>query len=115
METKLVKGGIYGFIVGLMLGILWCPDQITTHGMGGATTTILLPIREYVFKVLRIACLCSLGTVVSVYGREWYARSQQGGQGGNRTAPSFWSGFMKSFLFVLGVLLIAALIAALIR
>ncbi|MCR8645012.1 hypothetical protein NV379_20365 [Paenibacillus sp. N1-5-1-14] len=48
MEKKLIKGAIYGFIMGLLLGIVFISDtqQVSMN------TTIDLPLRTYILKIL---------------------------------------------------------------
>ncbi|WP_079911139.1 hypothetical protein [Paenibacillus sp. 32352] len=99
METKLVKGGLYGFIIGLFLAVLLCDDQVTVSRSASSTVTELLPMREYVLKLLRWACGASLGTVAVLWVRDWLDRDP-----GRKQEPSFIVGFLKAFFVVIGVI-----------
>ena len=45
IEKKLVKGAIYGFLIGLALAIVFIPDTITRID-ANVTTIYSIPIRE---------------------------------------------------------------------
>ncbi|WP_282938326.1 hypothetical protein [Paenibacillus sp. RC67] len=97
METKLVKGGLYGFIIGLFLAILFCADRVTVHVSASSTTMELLTMREYVLKLLRYSCGFSLGTVAVLWLQDWMKRDPR-----DKQEPSFVVGFLKAFFIVLG-------------
>lgn len=110
MEQKLVKGGLYGFIVGLFLAILFCADQVTVHESAVSKTTELLTMREYVLKLLRYACGISLGTVAVLSLQEWMKRDPR-----DKQEMSFVGGFFKAFFIVLGVIIAVMLLMLLWR
>lgn len=67
MERKLIKAGIYGFIFGLFIAILYYPDMKVIHEGNGMISEQIVPIRELVFDLLRSAIRASL-TFVIAYG-----------------------------------------------
>ncbi|WP_028551336.1 hypothetical protein [Paenibacillus sp. UNC451MF] len=110
MEKKLVKGGVYGFIIGLFLAILFCADRVTLHVSASSTTIELLTMRDYVLKLLRCACGFSLGTVAVLWLQDWMKRDPRDNQ-----EQSFAVGFLKAFFIVLGVIIAVTLLMLLWR
>ncbi|MCR8636032.1 hypothetical protein [Paenibacillus radicis (ex Xue et al. 2023)] len=105
MERLLVKAGIYGFIVGLFLAILFCTDTVTTQPGRGFYSSEALPMREYILTLLRFAIKLSLGTVVAVWVYERFLRTPD-----DEPEPSFWSGFFKAFFIVLALIMVGTLL-----
>jgi len=98
----LVKGAIYGFLIGLALAIIFIPDTIT-RVEGNATTIYTLSIREYLFKLLRFAVIAGLATTIVVWIRDYYLGPRKSGE------PGFLNGFVKSFVIVLAIIMLAFL------
>ncbi|MFE5322511.1 hypothetical protein ACFQ88_27910 [Paenibacillus sp. NPDC056579] len=109
MEKKLLKGGIYGFIIGLLIAILFVSDEFV-YRSGALAGAVQYPMREYIVKLLRVASGFSLAAVAGVWFHEWMRRDKQEQEG-----PSFWGGFLKSFLIVLGCIIVLLLAASLWR
>ncbi|WP_410769369.1 hypothetical protein [Fontibacillus sp. BL9] len=61
MEKIIVKTGIYSFLIGLLIGLLFFKDTTAVKYDGsGVTEWIQLPLRQYLFKLLRFSSLLSL-------------------------------------------------------
>jgi hypothetical protein len=65
MEKKLIKAATYGFILGLFIAVLYYPDVKVYHESNGASF-VQVPLREYIFQVLRFAIRASLAAVAAV-------------------------------------------------
>jgi hypothetical protein len=65
LEKKLIKGALYGFVIGLFIAILYYPDVKKYVEMNGATI-IHVPMREYIFQVLRFSIRASLAAIAAV-------------------------------------------------
>ncbi|WP_336773537.1 hypothetical protein [Paenibacillus sp. MMO-58] len=103
IEKRLVKGALYGFLIGLALAIVFIPDTIT-HVEANVTTSYSIPMREYLLKLLRFAVKVSLATTVVLWIRDFYLGPR------NNNEPSFLYGFIKSFAIVF-ILIIMVLLA----
>jgi len=110
MEKKLVKGGIYGFIIGLFLAVLFISNEVEVRQGSSMFTAVQLPMSVYIIKLLRFACGVSLGTAAWLWLNDWMKRDQS-----ERPEPSFWSGVIRSFLIVLGVIILLLIVVSLIR
>ncbi|WP_438351218.1 hypothetical protein ACP8HI_11575 [Paenibacillus sp. FA6] len=66
IERRLVKGSIYGFIVGLALAIIFISDS------QGGITGYPIPMREYILKLLRFSVKISLATTVFLWLKGMY-------------------------------------------
>ncbi|MCS7459536.1 hypothetical protein N0M98_05230 [Paenibacillus doosanensis] len=109
MEKKLVKGGLYGFVIGLLLALLFCSDKETVRQAGNVIASRDLPMRDYILKLLRYAAGCSLGTAAVLWLREWIERDGAAGR-----EPSFWAGYFKAFFVVLAIIIVLMLLSALV-
>ncbi|GIP39285.1 hypothetical protein J31TS4_25650 [Paenibacillus sp. J31TS4] len=74
MERRLVKGAVYGFLIGLFLAVLYVDDSVQVVGSGGGWTSIQLSSRSYLIALLKPAIRLSLVTVGVLLASEWYAR-----------------------------------------
>lgn len=93
IEKKLIKGALYGFLIGLALAIIFIPDTIT-RVESNMISSYSIPIREYLLKLLRFAVKTSLATTVVLWIREFNLGTRIKGE------PAFLSGFVKSFIIV---------------
>ncbi|MCQ6562753.1 hypothetical protein [Paenibacillus mendelii] len=95
----MVKGAIYGFLIGLALAIIFIADTIT-HVESGVSTSYTIPMREYVLKLLRFSVKASLATTVVLWIREIYLGPRKEGE------PSFIIGIVKSFVIVFALIIL---------
>ncbi|OAB26806.1 hypothetical protein PMSD_24730 [Paenibacillus macquariensis subsp. defensor] len=107
IEKRLVKGAIYGFLIGLALAILFIPDTITRVETN-VTTSYSISMREYSLKLLRFAVKTSLATTVVLWIREFYLGPRKKGE------PSFLIGFVKSFAIVFALIILVVVAISLI-
>lgn len=59
MEQRIVKNGIYGLIVGLLIGVIIFKDYKVEHHPGGWSTTYE-PLRMYILKLIRFSAIVSI-------------------------------------------------------
>jgi len=102
IEKRLVKGAIYGFLIGLALAIIFIPDTIISVETN-VTTSYSISIREYLLKLLRFAVKTSLATTVVLWIREFYLGPRKKGE------PSFLISFVKSFAIVFALIILGVL------
>lgn len=107
IEKKLVKGAIYGFLIGLALALVFIPDTITRID-SNMTTIYSIPIREYLFELLRFAVKTSLATTLVLWIRESYTGSRKKGE------PSFVIGFIKGFVIVFVLIILVLIVLSLV-
>ena len=103
----MVKGAIYGFLIGLALAIIFIPDTITRVN-GNISSSYSIPIWDYLLKLLRFSAKISLATTVVLWIREYYIGPRKKGD------PSFLIGFIKSFAIVLGLIILVVMAVSLI-
>jgi hypothetical protein len=104
MERKLIKALVYSFCLALLFAIIYFPDTIRQNDFNSYTITEL-PIREYLFKILRFSIKIALSTLVVV----WLLLLKKAPE---NEGVSFTKGFIKSFLLSL-ILFIAVYAIAL--
>ncbi|WP_028595678.1 hypothetical protein [Paenibacillus assamensis] len=93
MEKKIVKAGLYGLIVGILFSIVYYPDVITVQQSMGYTSYVI-PLREYVLKVLRNAIKICFSAMILV-GMVHFYKSLPKAEYSNK---QFVWGVIKSFL-----------------
>lgn len=108
IEKRLVKGAIYGFLIGLALAIIFIPDTITRVETINVTTSYSISIREYLLKLLRFAVKTSLATTVVLWIREFYLGPRKKGE------PSILIDFVKSFTIVFALIILGVLALSLV-
>jgi hypothetical protein len=110
IEKRLVKGAIYGFLIGLALAIIFIPYTITRveTNVINVTTSYSISIREYLLKLLRFAVKTSLATTVVLWIREFYLGPRKKGE------PSFLIDFVKSFTIVFALIILGVLALSLV-
>lgn len=59
MEQRIVKNGIYGLIVGLLIGVVIFKDYKVVHFTGGSSTTFE-PLRVYILRLIRFSAIVSI-------------------------------------------------------
>lgn len=107
IEKKLVKGALYGFLIGLALAILFIPDTITTYTNSTSSVSYDVPMRDYLLQILRFSVIASLVTTVALWIREYYLGPHKKGE------PSFFKGFFKGFAsFFIGFAIVFLLLLA---
>ncbi|WP_207952265.1 hypothetical protein [Paenibacillus turpanensis] len=109
MERKLVKGGIYSFIVGLLIGIVVFPDKETINLGRGLVETNYIPLRVYVMQLVRFSALLSILTIVGIGIKEYFTITNR-----ETGVREFVKGFVKAFFIVLVVIVLALLVLNLI-
>ncbi len=67
MEKRIVKSGVYGFLIGLLIGIVFLKDTEVIRHVGSFKETAELPLRMYLFKLLRFSSIFSLVSMVLVW------------------------------------------------
>jgi hypothetical protein len=72
LERKLLKAGIYGFILGLFLSILYYPDVKVINDGNGLITSYPVPLRELIFDILRFSIKTSMTIVFSFWIINFY-------------------------------------------
>ncbi|NTZ17578.1 hypothetical protein EXW96_08360 [Paenibacillus sp. JMULE4] len=103
MEGTLVKGAVYSLIIGLLLGILIYPDTETINNGKGFFEYRVIPLREYIFTVLRFAVTVMFITLIALWVKlEWKSGSE---------IMEFIAGFFKSFFIVLAIILIVVIVS----
>ncbi|RCX21430.1 hypothetical protein DFP94_102183 [Fontibacillus phaseoli] len=61
MEKLIVKTGVYSFLIALLIGVVFFKDTTVVKYDGSAVTELIqLPLRQYLFKLLRFSSLLSL-------------------------------------------------------
>lgn len=97
MEKTMIKAVIYSFISALLLGTLLYSDVKSITYNDNVTTTFIIPLREYIFKLIRFATVISIITVALYLGFKWKSQLE------------FLKNF-KGFVVVLVVILIVLMI-----
>lgn len=110
MERKLVKGGIYSFIIGLLIGVVVFPDKETIKLGQGLSETTYEPMRTYLIKLIRFSSVLSLLAIVGIWIKGYFVITNK-----KTTTIEFIKGIIKAFLYVLAVILLALLIISGIR
>ncbi|WP_442602647.1 hypothetical protein [Paenibacillus sp. KN14-4R] len=103
MEKKLIKGAIYGFIIGLCLAILFISDTETVNHTQNTRTIIELPLRTYILKILRFAIASSFAVVIGLGLVHLLQSKENGGE-------SFLRGYVKSFVVTLVAIVIGGFV-----
>ncbi|AEI43952.1 hypothetical protein [Paenibacillus mucilaginosus] len=98
MEKRLVKGAVYSFVIGICLAILFIPEW----------ESFRMPLREYVFRVLRFGIMAMFGTVIALW-----LLGTAGMQRGE--IYEFVAGVVKSFVVVSLFIVLVAVVANLVR
>jgi hypothetical protein len=70
MEKLFLKSIIYSFVVGIFIAILYYPD-VEVIQSNGVFTSYTVPLREYIFKVIRFATYCSIIATGVVVLSKW--------------------------------------------
>jgi len=89
-----VKTGIYSFIIGLLVGLLWVKDEYRTVQDAGAYITVMKPTKQYVLELLRFASTVSLASLIVAAVKSLAARRSES------DSFHFYKGFMRSFIVV---------------
>lgn len=76
METKMVKGAKYGFLVGLGLSILFVPYKTTIRFNQGHTETTYVNLQDYVISLLRYSVLFAIFALAVVLVIEMHGRKK---------------------------------------
>lgn len=66
----MIKGAIYSFLLGVLLGLLIFPDKEVISIAKGVTETVYEPLRVYFMKVIRFASIITLFTVIVIWIKE---------------------------------------------
>ncbi|QYR23496.1 hypothetical protein KZ483_11610 [Paenibacillus sp. sptzw28] len=93
MERKLVKAGIYGLLLGLLFSIIYHPDIISLNN-NGAYSGYVVPMREYMFKVLRTAIKICFASIIVAALVEYYKSLPKG----EYSIKQFVLGIIKSLI-----------------
>ncbi|MBD8496945.1 hypothetical protein [Paenibacillus arenosi] len=93
MEKKIVKAGLYGLIVGILFSIVYYPDVVTVQQSIGYTS-YQVPLREYVFKVLRNGINICFSAIIVMGLFQVYKRLPKS----EYSNKQFLWGVIKSFL-----------------
>lgn len=101
LERKLVKGGIYSFLIGLLIGVLIISDKSTMRLGSGIIETTYESLRIYLFKLIRFSSGISLMTMGWIWFKENFVFSEK-----KTTSKEVIIGFIKAFLFVMAALFI---------
>ncbi|NBD25405.1 hypothetical protein [Paenibacillus glycinis] len=102
MERKLIKAGLYGFIFGLFIAILYYPDTKIVHEGSGMISAQTVPIRDLVFDILRASVRTSIAFVIAYAVFSFYRNLKQERFDLRRSIADF----LKAF--VIGLLVLAA-------
>ncbi|WP_127532206.1 hypothetical protein [Paenibacillus kobensis] len=101
LEKKLVKTGIYTFIIGLLIGLLLVKDEYRTAHDVGTYLTVGKPWKQYVLELLRFAAKISLVSLAVITVKHFVEPMQRD------DTFSFFKGFVQAFVAVL-LLMVAA-------
>lgn len=110
VERKLIKAGIYGFIIGLLIGVVLFPDKETIKFASGVKEITYEPMRVYLMKLIRFSALLSLFAVAGVWLKEKLVITN-----GKTGFVQFIRGWVLSFVLVLAVILLASLFVGVFR
>ncbi|GFN30274.1 hypothetical protein [Paenibacillus xylaniclasticus] len=101
LEKKFIKTGIYSFIIGLLTGLVWVKDEYRVVQDIGVYVPIAKPMKQYVLEVLRFAAIVTLASLAIQTVVQLAARRQPD------DSFSFTRGFVKSFIIVFALIVIA--------
>jgi hypothetical protein len=103
LEQKLIKSAAYGFIIGLCIALLYYPD-IRTQQLGpGSYEMYTIPLREYIFQILRFAVRASLSALVAVGIIEGFKLRKS-------SSSDFVVGMLKSFVITFALIIVIMMI-----
>jgi hypothetical protein len=103
LEQKLIKSATYGFIIGLCIALLYYPDIRTKQLGPGSYEMYTVPLREYIFQILRFAIRASLSALVAVGIIEGFKLRKSG-------AADFAAGMAKSFVITFALIVVIMII-----
>ncbi|PYI54301.1 hypothetical protein [Paenibacillus flagellatus] len=107
MERKLVKGGVYGFLIGLLVGVVLFPDTETTRYISGIREVTYEPLRAYIIKLIRFSSLLSLFTMAGIWVKDYFVLTNK-----KTGLIEFIKGVLLSFMIGLVLILAASLIVS---
>ncbi|MDQ0088511.1 hypothetical protein J2T12_001917 [Paenibacillus anaericanus] len=111
MERRIVKGGIYSFIIGLLIGVLVFPDYQTTNLAGSNVYEIVHdPLRVYLFKLIRFSSILSLLTMIMAWVTGYFVFTNE-----KTKFSELVKGFIKALVVGLLIILVASLITSLFK
>ncbi|KRE41693.1 hypothetical protein [Paenibacillus sp. Soil522] len=93
MEKLFLKSIIYSFVVGIFIAILYYPD-IQVIQSNGVFTSYTVPLREYIFKVIRFATYCSIIAAGVVVLSKW------------KEGFEFLKNYLKGFIITLVIMIV---------
>lgn len=97
MERKLVKGGIYSFIIGLLVGLLVISNSNTFYNGSGFTTEVYDSFGIYIYKLIRFASFLSVITLATIFLKDYVFNSDS-------AKKAFTRGFLRGFLIVASII-----------
>lgn len=109
MERRIVKSGIYGFILGLLFGLVFLKDTEVIRYDGSSVKEIVqLPLRVYLFKLLRFSSVLSLVSMVVAWVSGYFVIT------GEKTKFSVLvKSYFKALILGLLIILVAVFIQSL--
>lgn len=109
MEKRLVKTGIYVFLIGMLLGIVFIKDtEVIRYDGSSLVETIQLPLRTYLLKLIRFSSAASLAAMFAVWVASIFRNGKSTSAGFLKT---YFKGFAAGLLLIFIILLAVSLIS----
>lgn len=108
MEKRLVKTGIYSFLIGLLIGFVFFKDtEVIRYDGSSLITTAELPLRTYLLKLVRFSSAASLAAVFVVWIASVFKDGKAGSDG---LVKIYFRGLAAGLLLIAAILLVVSLI-----
>ncbi len=106
MEKTIFKAGIYGFIMGVLLCVAFYPDRHVSR-IGNAAEVTYVPLRDYIFDVLRFSAKIALVSVLVAALVGFYRKLPDR----KTSASEFTAGLIISFIVCFALFMAVFLLA----